>query len=147
MVSIKKNNFSGFTLMELIVVIAILGILATVAISALNPLEQLKKARDSRRRTDLKNLQTAMETYKVKIGSYPSSFSVLDSSGSYGTRPKDPLGGDYPTSFDTANNAAYCICALIERGNGDYYIPTGTAGACASSGLGDRDYICVTQLQ
>jgi type II secretory pathway pseudopilin PulG len=49
---------------------AILGILATAAISLLNPLAQLQKGRDAKRKSDLKTLQTAMETYKVRSGSY-----------------------------------------------------------------------------
>ena len=52
----------GFTLVELLVVIAIIGLLASVVIVSVGAARA--KARDSRRITDMKALQTAMELYK-----------------------------------------------------------------------------------
>ena len=135
----------GFTLIELIVVIALLGILATITIGLLNPLEQMKKGRDAKRRADLKTLQTVMEAYKIRVGTYVTAtdFGPLISSGDIKTIPKDPKGTDYPKSL---NASQYCICAQIERGTGDYCIPTGNSGSCVTT-CGTKQYICVTQIQ
>jgi prepilin-type N-terminal cleavage/methylation domain-containing protein len=53
----KKTK--GFTLLELLVVIAIIGLISTFAAVSLN--SGREKARDSRRLSDMKQLQTAME--------------------------------------------------------------------------------------
>ena len=59
----------GFTLIELLVVIAIIGLLSTLAVVALNSARQ--KARDSKRVSDMKQLQTALEIYFNDKGAYP----------------------------------------------------------------------------
>lgn len=61
----------GFSLVELIIVVAIIGILAGVVIAVVNPNTQLQKARDSGRKTALKNLQNALEQYYTDNGVYP----------------------------------------------------------------------------
>ena len=72
---LKKTK--GFTLIELIVVVGILSILAVVGIAALNPVEQFKKASDSRRKSDLAQIQKAVEVYYQDNGSYPLSDSYM----------------------------------------------------------------------
>lgn len=66
-----KNNKKGFTLIELLVVIAIIGLLSTLAVVALNNARQ--KARDARRLSDIKQIQTALELYYNDVGVYASS--------------------------------------------------------------------------
>ena len=74
-----KKNKKGFTLIELLVVIAIIGLLATLSVIALNTARV--KARDARRVSDVKQIQTALEMYFDSFSSYP-----------------DPVGGKVPTS-------------------------------------------------
>ena len=59
----------GFTLIELLVVIAILGLLATVGLSSFRT-SQLK-GRDSKRKSNLSQIQKALEMYYNDYGQYP----------------------------------------------------------------------------
>lgn len=68
----KFFNF-GFTLLELIIVIAILGILATFLIG--NFTTSQKKARDAQRKSDLRQIQEALEMYLNDKGVYPAASS------------------------------------------------------------------------
>lgn len=69
-----KRMFSsskGFTLIELLVVIAIIGLLASTVFASLGSARG--KARDARRLSDLKAVQTALELYYASNGAYPST--------------------------------------------------------------------------
>jgi len=63
-------NKKGFTLMELMIVIVILGVL--VALIAGNFFSSLKKGRDARRKTDLEQIQRAVEMYYEDKRNYPT---------------------------------------------------------------------------
>ena len=64
-----KKEKKGFTLIELLVVIAIIGLLATLSVVALNNVRE--RARDSRRMSDIKQIQTALELYYNANDGYP----------------------------------------------------------------------------
>lgn len=67
-------NKRGFTLIELLVVIAIIGLLSTLAVVALGSARV--KARDSKRLSDLKQLQTALELFYTDQNTYPAGNGV-----------------------------------------------------------------------
>lgn len=69
----KKNRY-GFTLLELMIVIIILGVLATL-ISG-NFVTSLKKGRDARRKTDLQQIQRALEMYYEDNRQYPAQIDL-----------------------------------------------------------------------
>ncbi len=75
----KKKNQSGFTLIELLVVIAIIGLLATMSVLALSSARE--SARDSRRLSDIRQIQTALEMYYSHAGEYPAEDEVASSTG------------------------------------------------------------------
>ncbi len=66
-------NKKGFTLIELLVVISIIGLLSTMAVIALNNARQ--KARDAKRISDIKQIQTALELYFNDKNAYPKAAS------------------------------------------------------------------------
>ncbi len=99
----KNMNKKGFTLIELLVVIAIIGLLSTLAVVALGNARQ--KARDARRLSDLKHLQTALELYYTDQTAYPAGAGVtlgganhacLNASGFEATGCANPYMGQVP---------------------------------------------------
>lgn len=64
-----QQNKKGFTLIELLVVIAIIGLLSTMSVLALN--QARARARDAKRISDVKQIQTALELYYNEEGQYP----------------------------------------------------------------------------
>lgn len=65
----------GFTLIEMMVVIAILGVLA--AIIAPNVLGRAEKAKVTAAVTNIKNLDGAIELYKIDNSKFPSTLNEL----------------------------------------------------------------------
>ncbi len=64
------KNKKGFTLIELLVVVAIMGLLAALAVIALNTARA--RARDARRVSDIKQIQTALELFYMDLYKYPA---------------------------------------------------------------------------
>lgn len=61
----------GFTLLELLTVIAIIGMLSVMAF--INVPRQIKKSHDAKRKTDIHELQVALESYYVDSQNYPAA--------------------------------------------------------------------------
>lgn len=129
--SSNSKNF-GFTLVEILVVIAIIGILAAGFITILNPANHLKGSRDSKRKADLRQIQTGLELYRADNGTYPGNGSIscggnlTNGSVTYISNiPCDPSAGrSYSYS---SSGSTYTLIACLERNND----PDG-AGACGS---------------
>jgi type II secretion system protein G len=79
------NKQKGFTLIELLVVVAIIGILSSVVLTSLNSARS--RARDAKRISDLRSIQTALQLYYTTNGSYPPSF--CSSANANGTPPSN----------------------------------------------------------
>jgi len=73
--SVINVSRSGFTLVEILIVIVIVGILATIGFGSFQS-SQLK-SRDASRKSDLRQIASALETYYNDHDQYPT-----DSSGS-----------------------------------------------------------------
>ncbi len=76
-----RKSTRGFTLIELLVVIAIIGILSSVVLASLNTARA--KARDATRKSDMRQIQTALEVYFNDNRAYPivSTWSGYQTTG------------------------------------------------------------------
>jgi type II secretion system protein G len=160
---IKTNQ--GFTLIELIIVIAILGLMATAAIAVLDPFAQFQKANDAKRKTDLSQIQKALEVYYQDYGEYPDTY--LQSTN--GTKlypivtpgappvraqktggsswqpymnviPSDPVSTKHyvyytPPLPSSDNRQSYYLYASLDRGTKDPQACSGVNGACSEPEL------------
>lgn len=119
----SMRRSAGFTLLELLVVVSIMTILITMSISSFATAQM--KGRDARRKSDIKDVQTALEQYYSVCGfRYPTPsgtfFSpVTCTSPSIAilpTVPSDPKSGATPyyCSGVACTSSAFTICAALE---------------------------------
>ena len=128
-----ESRESGFTLMELMIVMVIMSILAAIVMG--NYATSTKRGRDNRRKSDLRNIATALETYFNDKGAYPLGVSGVmngcstndsqacewgqpftDSQGTlYMTElPQDPVDVS-TTYYYVSNGTSYKIYAKLEN--------------------------------
>ncbi len=116
----KRNEKSGFTLLEVLVVVAVMAMLMSFTIASIQSAKQ--RNRDARREQDMKQLQNALGLYATNTGLYPicSSEVVVGSAGdtclttalmssqaTQGRVPTDPLGATTGTCGGAGSNV-YC---------------------------------------
>jgi general secretion pathway protein G len=155
----KKGN-RGFTLIELLVVIAIIGILSSVVLASLNTAR--RKARDSRRISDIQQIQLALELYFDSCRTYPPTgtgnvltASATDTSCPSGTTfgsfmssvPVPPAGADAVYTYVRGTATTYCLGTTLEDSgadpDGDAQVACGALTA-GTAGVKDTNYT-VTQ--
>ncbi|MBI2474140.1 MAG: type II secretion system protein [Candidatus Taylorbacteria bacterium] len=108
----------AFTLVELLVVIAIIGILSSVVVVSLNSSRQ--RARDSKRVSDIKQIQLALAMYQDLNGSYPDAVNVTNLGAFIPSIPTDPLTRvAYKYAYYTASSVrtTYHLGAALEATN------------------------------
>lgn len=116
----------GFTLIELLVVIAIMGSLSALFLP--NFMAARERARDSQRKSDLKQIQKAFELYRQDQSTpiFPATLPTSSACWSSGANctgniymnkfPGDPIRSpnNYYYSVDN-NNLTYTLCACLEN--------------------------------
>jgi general secretion pathway protein G len=117
---IKRHfkNLKGFTLIELLVVIAILGLMAGLVFS--NMAGARERARDAKRKSDLKEIQKALQLYKQDNNSqYPDELSGLINEEDLYIKqiPEAPLEDeDYEDGYEpSADHLDYVLFTCLEN--------------------------------
>jgi general secretion pathway protein G len=137
-------NKKGFTLIEILVaatIIAVLSVVGTASYISVN-----KRARDSKRRSDLEQVRSALEMYRTDNGFYPGSSAAFNPLSTdlavlvptwMPVIPTDPKSTStttipyYYSPLGTAPFYSYCICAKLESESG-----SGTCTGVTLPGLG-----------
>jgi prepilin-type N-terminal cleavage/methylation domain-containing protein len=143
----KSKIKAGFTLIELLVVISIIGVLAALSLASFTTAQ--KQARDTSRKSDLKQYQTALEAFANKGTAmlYPSATSIINPAnlcatlGITGSCPADPKPATYSYSYvsngsgSPSNDASqYMLWGYLE-GSSNYFIicSTGKTGTSVTA--------------
>lgn len=147
----RKQNESGFTIIEVVLVLAIAGLIFLIVFLALPQLQ--KSRRDTQRKNDVGRFMAALETYSGNNnGNYPANASqtstmvsgYLSASGSVF---KDPTtGSDYTVSFGNgagAPGASLTIGTVIYRRNAS----CGTTEGTFAGGGGTRKVAAMTAVE
>ncbi|MCL5439271.1 MAG: prepilin-type N-terminal cleavage/methylation domain-containing protein [Patescibacteria group bacterium] len=128
---LKIQNFKkGFTLIEMLIVVVIIGVLA--ALLMVNFIGVRQRARDAQRKSDLRQIQAALELYRADQGGYPQSLEVC-TDGALGVPApncttiymqkvsRDPLSKPAPNEkkyqyvVDGSPATIYCLRACLEN--------------------------------
>jgi general secretion pathway protein G len=121
----------GFTLIEILVAATIISVLSVVGVASYTSIN--KRSRDAKRKSDLEQVRSALEMYRVDKGSYPAGSTTgfrlltdLDSSlvpdymPSIPPDPQSPTKAYYYSPLGAGPNYySYCVCANAETGSGD----------------------------
>ena len=123
---VSGNAQRGFTLIELLVVIAIIGVLAALVLAALSAAQ--KGGRDTRRKSDMKQYQTAIQQYAGENDTPPAACTwPIGAGGVPGLTPQymsqvlvGPPGPDpnyYYCYGDPGDSKGprWIMCAYLER--------------------------------
>ncbi|MBP9814638.1 prepilin-type N-terminal cleavage/methylation domain-containing protein, partial [Candidatus Woesebacteria bacterium] len=117
----KIYRQSGFTLMELLITVSIIAILISIGIASYSTIN--KQSRDTKRKSDIEQLRSALEMYRADNSSYPSTGAggwtvASDLSTVLATTyilaiPSDPKGATQPYMYkatDISNGIYYGYC-------------------------------------
>ena len=132
------NRSRGFTLIELLIVIAIIGVLSALLMA--NFIGVRQRARDSQRKADLRQIQSALELYRSDLSSYPNTVTSGQALTSGGTTymqkvPTDPLNSgqsiySYRINGAGGCTAAYCLYACLENTSDAQKDPSNNSTYC-----------------
>lgn len=121
----------GFTLIELLIVIVLLGVL--IALGLASYMSTMKKSRDSKRKSDLRQLAVTLEAYFNDKGHYP----LMDSgeTAAFMGCPDDTSPCGWGVSLVDANGTMYMQTIPVEGLSSQryYYVSTAYSGHPAGS--------------
>ena len=114
---ISRPYKSGFTLIELLVVVALIGLFASISLGFIAKGRQ--KGNDTRRLSDLNQIQKALELYYTNNGKYPVALVNMKSEF-LSEEPKDPNGSAYKYAVLNSSCNSYHLGAILEEVGSKY---------------------------
>ena len=144
-----RRKAAGFTIIELLVVISIIGLLAALALVSFSGAQ--KQARDTQRKSDLKQYQTALENFAnynnslfpSRTGDNIQAATTLCTDLGLSECPADPKDGATYRYFyqsdgsdgGTANATVYVLYATLDNPDSTYWVicSTGKSGKLGTS--------------
>lgn len=140
---------SGFTLVELLVVVGMIGILSAGLLATLDPYAQIQKGKDAKRKSDLSQIQKAIEQYYQDRNEYPphsQNYKIVGISGSeldwgqsfspYMTRlPIDSAASK--KYIYVSSGQAYYLYASLDRGGKDPQACNASGTSCSNVPSGE----------
>ncbi|OGH11244.1 MAG: hypothetical protein A2857_06485 [Candidatus Levybacteria bacterium RIFCSPHIGHO2_01_FULL_36_15] len=118
----NRSKNRGFTMLELLTTLALIGIMAGVVMLSIDPVTQQQKGWDAKRKSDLGQVQRALEMYYQDYNRYPASgtFTFGSAWNPYISMvPPDPHAKTYIYWVDATNFQSYALYANMERGKWD----------------------------
>lgn len=112
---------SGFTLIEIMIVVAIIGMLMTIAVP--NVVKARKTAQKNACLTNMKNIESTIEQFKLENRTAPADLNALVAGGYFKTVPTCPAGGTYTIP---ASDEGEVTCSIAEHNS--------TVGTAAATG-------------
>ncbi len=151
-IKILKLN-KGFTLVELLIVIAIIGVLASLLMVNFVGIRQ--RARDAQRKSDLRQIQSALELYRSDQGEYPKTLTggqpLKNGSTIYMSEiPSDPnftgSGSNYKYAGQNKqllDGTDYTLSACLENSSDSQGKLYGECGIIEDSSCATKVYFCL----
>lgn len=154
-VFIGHGSYFGFTLIELLIVITIIGVLTTFLTANFVGIRQ--RARDAQRKSDIRQIQAALELFRADNGRYPirantyrinsgtpcpTSEAFTYNNVTYMSKvPCDPLGSSVYNSgnyYYYSDGTTYTLAACLENANDNdanstTSAPSPSGGTCTSA--------------
>ncbi|AIY64575.1 type II secretion system major pseudopilin GspG [Pseudoalteromonas piratica] len=120
--TLRKKSL-GFTLIELLIVMIILGLLASLVGPEL--MGKVDSSRVKTAETQINMLSSALDTYRLDVGSYPKSLKALRESdhknwdGPYLPKdvPLDPWGNEYQYANPGTEGRKYDLYSFGQDGS------------------------------
>jgi prepilin-type N-terminal cleavage/methylation domain-containing protein len=140
---IKRSNKKGFTLVELMIVITVIAILVTIGVVSFSRVQA--QSRDTKRKADMRALQTAMQAYFTETQSYPAD-GTLSTTLVPTYLPSLPVDPQTKANYEYDNNAAlYALCSDLETASASadkWIVSTANPGGYGRDGTG---YTCTAE--
>lgn len=120
MMSRKDGKNEGFTLIEILVVMVIIGILSTIGLRSFASSQS--KSRDSRRKSDLRQIGVALEAYYNDRGEYPegSGGDIIGCDG-IPAEDVDPTACSWGGDFADGSGTTYMVKLPADPSSNEYY--------------------------
>jgi type II secretion system protein G len=146
-----SKDSAGFTLIELMIVIGLISILSIIALTAVNPVAQFQKSTDARKKSDLSQIQKALETYYQDNNKYPPVGSKDSYNNLIKNADSDEKGINWGESWQpymnilpkSSDNTTYVYYADETNGRQSYYLYASLSrGADDSQACNDDGSAC-----